>query len=384
LFFCGAQFFGMLVRRQRIGTNDAEYHSQPSTKGAENVERREKHSQSFLEATAGKVKALWQTMKNLRRAYNRRMAAYISPSMAAAAATVLCFAAAVILLFLPRYIGVADDGSLQTVMQQAGLQYSAADAEQPIGAYFVRIYERTLPAVSGGFSSHVLMIRFAMGLDNLFTKDNFFDVRFLSFLYLCLYLPAVWLLTKQAALRVKWASERTVIGIAAVLLFGDVSYLAYFNSLYPEALWFICLLYCCGLCLSLQMPGRWDSVRLLLLAVFGIVLVLTEQHCAVFGFVLSIFCLRQIAMDGAKLPTKTMAALSALAFILAGFNTLLIGNSRFSLDSKLNAMTGGVLLESSNPQRTLAEFGIDARFETLADTSSYSDYPLTKADNPEL
>ncbi|MFU0832470.1 MAG: hypothetical protein ACFWUC_05960 [Oscillospiraceae bacterium] len=348
------------------------------------MRKKAKHSQSSLAAIASKLKALWQMAQHLRSAYNRRMARYNSPSMVAAAATALCFAAAVILLFLPRYIGVADDGSLQQIMRQAGLQYSAADAAQPEGAYFVRVYERTVPAVYGGFSTHICMIRFALSLDHFFTQDNFFDVRFLAFLYLCLYLPAVWLFTKQAACRVKFASERTVLGAAAVLLFGDVSYLAYFNSLYPEALWFICLLYCCGFCLSLQISSRWDNVRLLLLAAFGIILTLTEQHCAVFGFALSLFCLRQIAMDGAKLPTKTVAALSALVLILAGFSGLISGNSRFSMDSKLNAMTSGVLLESSNPEQTLAEFGIDARFETLADTSSYSGYPLTKADNPEL
>lgn len=345
---------------------------------------RAKYSKSSLAVIAEKSKALWQTAQHLRRAYNRRMAQYVSPSMAASAATALCFAAAVILLFLPRYIGVADDGSLQGIMQQAGLQYSAADAKEPAGAYFVRVYERTVPALNGGFSTHIFIIRLAMCLDNLFTPDHFFDVRFLSLLYLCLYLPAVWIFTKQAASRVKYASERTVLGAAAVLLFGDVSYLAYFNSLYPEALWFICLLYCCGFCLSLQMPDRWDSLRLILLAVFGIVLTLTEQHCAVLGFALSLFCLRQIAMDGAKLQTKTVAGLSALVLVLAGFSTLISGNSRFSLDSKLNAMTSGVLLESANPEQTLAQFGIDARFETLADTSSYSEYPFTKANNSEL
>lgn len=343
-----------------------------------------RHSVSSMTTFASRFKSLWLRIKGLRNAYNRRMAQRYSASGVATIAAAVCFAVAVILLFLPRSVGVADDGALYTVMQKVGLSYRAADAQQPTGAYFVRFYERTVPAINTGFSTHLLLIRMAMGLDNLFTPDNLFDVHFLAFLYLCLYLPAVWLLVKQAALRVKYASEGTVIGVAAVLLFSDVAYLSYFNSLYPEALWFIGLLYCCGLCLSLQIPERRDTARLVLLAIFGVGLALCEQHCAILGFALAVFCLRQIKMDGVERPTRVVAVLSAAFLILASCGSLISGNSRFSQDSKFNAMTSGVLLESTNPEKTLAEFGIEARFETLADTSSYSTYPITEADNPEF
>jgi hypothetical protein len=343
-----------------------------------------KHGVSSLKTALSGLKSFWQVIINLRRAYNRRMKEHYSASTVATAATTLCFLVALVLLFLPRYIGVADDGSLQTILQHVGLRYRAADAKLPTGAYFVRIYERTVPAAGGRFSTHLMLIRLAMGLDDLFTPDNLFDMRFLAVIYLCLYLPAVWLLIKQMALRVRYASEGTVIGLAAVLLFSDVSYLSYFNSLYPEAVWLIGLLYCCGLCLSLQIPARLDTARLVLLAIFGAGLTLCEQHCAMLGFVLAVFCLRQIGMEKAERHTRVVAVLSAAALIVSGCGALIGGNSRFSQDSNFNAMTSGVLLESTNPQKTLAEFGIDARFETLADTSSYSAYPLTKADNPEL
>ncbi|MCI1966260.1 MAG: hypothetical protein LKJ17_09060 [Oscillospiraceae bacterium] len=342
------------------------------------------HGASVLTRILSLLKSFLEILKNLRRAYNRRMKRHYSATAVALTATAVCFLAAVILLFVPRYIGVADDGSLNTVLQHAGLKYQAADSKQPVGAYFVKTYQRAAPAAGGGFSTHLILIRLAMGLDSLFTPDNMFDVRFLALIYLCLYLPAVWLLVKQAALRAQYASEGTVIGAAAVLLFSDVSYLAYFNSLYPQAVWLIGLLYCCGLCLSLQMPGRADTAKLALLSIFGAGLTLCEQHCAVLGFVLAVFCLRQIGMDHARRPTRVAAVLSAAVLIVAGCGTLIGGSSRFSQDSKLNSMTTGVLLESSNPEKTLAEFGIDARFETLTDISSYSAYPLVKADNSEL
>lgn len=343
-----------------------------------------KHSVSSLKTMISRMKDLWRAVKDLRRAYNRRLTHHYSASAVATVATALCFLVAVILLFLPRYIGVADDGSLETVLQRAGLRYRAADSSQPTGSYFVRVYERTVPAEGSGFSTHLLLIRLAMGLDDLFSPDNLFDVRFLALIYLLLYLPAIWFLVRQMALRVRYASEGTVIGAAVVLLFSDVSYLAYFNSLYPEAVWVIGLLYCCGLCLSLQTAGRMDTARLVLLALLGAGLTLCEQHCAVLGFLLAVFCLRQTGMDEAGRPTRVVAVLSAAVLIISGCGALTGGSSRFTQDSELNAMTSGALLESTNPEKTLAEFGIDARFETLADTSSYNNYPFAKADNPEL
>jgi len=343
-----------------------------------------KHSEPSLKRFISSVRAFWRTVKNLRNRYNNRMAQHYSASSVAAAATALCCASAVILLFLPRCIGVADDGSLHTIMQQAGLRYRAGDAKEAAGAYFVRTYERTAPVQGSGFSTHILLIRAAMSLNAVFSSGNEFDVRFLALIYLCLYLPAFWFLVKQVALRVRFASEGTVIGVVAVLMFADVSYLAYFNSLYPEAVWLIGLLYCAGLSLSLQRSGRWDTVRLVLLAVFGAGLSLCEQHCALIGFVLAVFCLRQMTMDKANRPTRAVAVLSAAVLILSGFGSLTCSSSRFSQDSKFNAMTSGVLLESTNPQKTLSEFGIDPRFETLTDASSYSSYPFSRADNPEL
>lgn len=340
---------------------------------------------SWLETAGRWLKRCWQFLKRLRSAYNRRMAQHYSASAVATLATAACAVCALVLLFLPRVIGVADDGSLAPILQSLGLSYRAADAAQPVGAYFVRVYSRGAALSDAGVSTHLLLVRAAMWLDDLFTGDSLFDVRFLAALYVLLYLLAVWLLVRQLALRVRYASEGTVIGMAAVLLFADVAYLAYFNSLYPEPVWMIGLLYCAAACLSLQRPQeKMDPLRFLLLAFAGIALVLCENHCAVIGFVLALFCLKQTAMAEASFPSRTMAWVAAAVLITAGILSLMQCSTRFTQNSQLNAMTSGVLMESTEPAKTLEEFGIDPRFETLADFSCYEDYPYALAGNPEL
>ncbi len=337
----------------------------------------------------GRIKSLalkvWNFLKRLRGSYNRRMEKSYSASLVGMVAAGIALVVCVVTLFIPSYIGVADDGSLNTILQNAGLAYRASDLEQPVGAYFVREYERTVPSVNSGFTSHMLLVRIAMAVDAMFTADNLFDVRFLAAIYTVMYVPAVWFFTKQAAKRVKFASEGTVIGLLCAFFLCDVAYVSYFNSLYPEALWFIAMLYCAGLCLSFQRADtRLDPIRFVLLVVCSLFLVFSEQHCAIPGLVIAVFCLSRMNMSESARSVGILAAVSAGVLITASCVMLLSGFSRFTVESKLNAMTSGVLLESTDPEQTLSEFGIDPRFETLADSSCYSVYPLTLADNPEL
>lgn len=336
-------------------------------------------------AAAGAVKRLWEKLLDLRDAYNRRMAAHYSAAAVATVATVACGVAAIFVLFVPRIVGVADDGSLTSILQSVGLSCRAEDAQQETGAYFVRLYSKSAVPAATGISTHRLLIRAAMLLDDWFTGDALFDVRFLAVLYLALYLPAVWLLVRQVTARVHYASEGTVVGAAAVLLLADVSYLSYFNSLYPEPVWLIGVVYSAGLCLSFQQPDKKrDPVRFALLMLVGSGLALCENHCAVLGFVLALFCLRQLGMRNADFVSRAMACLAAAVLIGAGMASLAAGSTRFTENSELNAMTSGVLLEADNPANALKEFGIDTRFETLADFSCYADYPYALSGNAEL
>ena len=86
----------------------------------------------------------------------------------------------------------------------------------------------------------------------LLPNDRIFDIRFLGFLYFILYLPALYLIIRQVCQRVKNFSEGAFIAGVGLLIFSDVGYVTYFNSFYPEAIWFISLLYCIGASMSFQ------------------------------------------------------------------------------------------------------------------------------------
>ncbi|MBQ6256131.1 MAG: hypothetical protein IJJ60_06035, partial [Clostridia bacterium] len=108
-------------------------------------------------------------------AYNLRLSKVYSPNVAALTGTALVLAMLAFILFIPPFVGVADDGSLTGILQGTGLGYRRQDLAYPTGAYFVRVYLHSLYQPSG-LSVHRSLIRFAMWVDDQFTHDNLFDI----------------------------------------------------------------------------------------------------------------------------------------------------------------------------------------------------------------
>ena len=327
---------------------------------------------------------LWQGVRRIIRGYNHRMKKVYSPAAAALTGTAIVLVMAVVTLFITPFVGVADDGSLNDILLSTGLGYRADDLKTPTGAYATRVFLHSTEK-TGGMSAHLMMIRAAMWLDDQFTHDLLFDVRFLALLYVILYLPAVFLVLRGIVARVKAASEATFLVILGAAILGDAGMTAYFNSLYPEAMWQILLMYCMGFCLALQHGKEtWTYVGLLGLAAAGSAVSLVEAHCAAVGLVLTFFCIRQIMMEDKTRQTSVMAGVAAIVIFICAVLSAVGGVSRFTETSKMHAMTNGVLLRSQDPAKTLEEFDIDPRFETLTDTSAYADYPYTLSGNPEI
>ena len=318
------------------------------------------------------------------KGYNHSLAKVYSPNVAALTGVLLVLVISVLLLFVPPFVGLADDGSLSEVMLGTGIGYRQDDLSLPTGDYFVRVYLHSTYQYQG-FSVHRQLVRAAMWLDDQFTHDNLFDVRFLALIYLAMYLPAVYLVLRGVVARVKVAAEATSLVIIGALILGDGTVIACFNSLYPEAAIEIFLMYCLGFCLALQHEkAGWAQLGLIGLAMAGSMLALTEKHCAVAGIVLAVFCARQIKMENGTSQTGVLSAVCTFVLLITSLASVQYGVSRFTDASKLHAMTNGVLLRSNNPADTLEEFNIDPRFETLTDMSSYADYPYALSGNPEI
>ncbi len=320
------------------------------------------------------IQYIWQGIVSLRRRCNQRFNGQWSNARFVVLSICIVFFLSALMLWVPSYLGVGNDGSVTRTMQNAGLSYLPAD-ENNANDYFTRIYQ-TGYSDTKDRSFQLIMIRAAKALDHLFTHDQLFDIRFLSLLYMILALPAWALLFYSIVSRAAAFTEKCILSGLCVLIFADASYITYFNSLYPEALYIIGLSYLFGGCMMLQRQTKYTPLHWLSIILGVLILCSTRQHAAVVGFIAAVFCITQLRI--ADSFSERVGIVCAAAIVLTtGFCGSFLTESDFDDTSRVHAMTRGVLLQSSDPEKTLQEFGIDGSYALLADVSLYDEYPLT-------
>lgn len=327
-------------------------------------------------------KKLWQTtaklltsLGSLHRRGNRHFAGRWSDGRFTAAALAVIVLVSAVMLWFPARLGVANDGTVTRTMQNAGLGYLEADRENA-NDYFTAVYT-VRHAAPTDRSIQLGLFQAARALDDLFTGDQLFDVGFLAGLYLLLAIPGWGLLIYAVVGRADAFVEKCVLAAICVLILGDVSYVTYYSSLYPEAIYLIGLSYFFGGAMCLQRKGKGSLGCWLAVLGGAAVLCLTRRHCWIFGFLAALFCVTQLRLSESTLE-RTAIALAAGLALLVGLWSFAFAETDFDDTSRIHAMTRGVLLQSANPEKTLSEFNIDGSYAMLTDISLYDQYPATE------
>jgi len=325
-----------------------------------------------------------QVFLKYRRKLNHWMHNRYTPRLIGLISTAAVGILWIIMLFVPPFMGVADDGTLNKVLNRAGLSYIEDDPEDIYNNYYIREYAVQFESESEKKmeNSQDFIIKAAVNVDQLITNDQIFDLRFLALIYGIIYLPAVYFLVRNACMQVFNFSEAITVGILAILIFGDISYITYFSSFYPEALWMICLLYLVGLICSIHRK-KGGYLYLLMLAVTGMVLATSRQQCAVIGFIIAGYFIRAIFLNKQFTWRICCTLLSFTLSITAMFSFNLL-KTDFTITSKFHSMTRGVLFQARNPENALGEFGIEGSYAVLANVSAYNSYPFILSDSTQL
>ncbi|HPJ01574.1 MAG TPA: hypothetical protein PKU80_01905 [Candidatus Limiplasma sp.] len=338
---------------------------------------------ALLTRLAARVKRMVSWLRNLRTRINRAMGARYAPWKLALLFAMLTVLFIGLQLFVPPYIGSANDGSFDTVMQDVGLARLTPDDDDAYFNYYEREYRLAdYPAHS---MTTPLALRASAGLaiavDRWFTGDERFDMRVLALLYCLLYVPAVFLVTRFAMRRVQTFTEGVLVGVLSLLVFADVSLVSRFPSLYVQPLILISLLYMAGMLILLcESPKAWPMAGLLAALM---VLLSADPYAGAAAFVLSIFLLVLLTRRRGMV-VRLFCIVGALCIGIMGFAALMSAQKTVTLTQKYNAMARGILLKSSQPEETLAEFGIDPRYSIVTDTYADQNYPLALVDASAL
>ena len=341
----------------------------------EELEHLEKKRKQWKQDMWQRVQTIWNRLVHLHRRGNQKFSGRWSDGQFVFISLSVVFLVIILMLWLPRYLGMANDGSITRTMQNAGLLYREVD-EKNANDYFTRIYQLRFSATED-HSFQLVLIGLAKWLDNLFTGDAFFNVQFLSIIYVLLALPAWALLEYSVVSRVSAFVEKCVLCVLCTLVLADVSYLTYFNSLYPEAIYVIALCYLMGGCMMLQKRSRFGALYWLAILAGTVMLCMTRQHCFIIGFMVAFYCISQLRIAERNIE-RTGIALVAVITLVAAFGSLVFIENDFDDTSKVHAMTRGVLLQSNQPSKTVHGFDMDESYALLADVSLYEKYALTE------
>lgn len=338
-----------------------------------------------MESRIKKLLRFFRKFIALRDRLNRYMKEKWSANLLAGITTAICGILVIIMLFIPHYLGMGNDSIANEKMGYYKLDYLEGDMNPDdnveTNEYFIRVYELSNLDRGTEFSLESMLVRMAKALDWLFTKDRLFDIRFLAFLYTLLYLPGVYLILKAALERVQIFSEAVVLAVLGGMIFSDISYIAYFNSLYPDALFYIFLLYIAGCALLLHKEGKFQGMYLLLLGVSCIGFCLVSRRGYLAGIIMAFFflmLLRYITNIWDRALNILVTCLVLGVVVVSFFQQ----NSEFDDIGKYHAMTRGVLLQSRNPSKTLERMKINVSYSVLTDDSLYEYYPVTQSANP--
>lgn len=338
----------------------------------------------LLRLLVGEISKIGKYIKVFINKVNTRMQGKYSSELIGIGAGILGGIISISMLFIPPYLGMSDDGSFSKVMNSVGI-YNLNDNKDSYFNYYVKTYS-TIPSDvienSSYFSSLKILVRLALILDNIFTRDTVFDMRFMGLVYILIFIPTLMLIVKQAARRVNNFTEGAIIGIVGVLIFSDVSYITYFSSFYSEALVFVSFLLCIGSALSIQQEGK-DMLWLFIYTISGMFLILSERQYALSGILLGTLAV-SLNFVRKHFIWKISCLIMGLILFISSVVSYYTVESGFSLASKYHSMTRGVLLESTNPEETLSEFGIQPNYAILTDTDANDFYPLTNPNNDNL
>ncbi|OCT14193.1 hypothetical protein A8709_25505 [Paenibacillus pectinilyticus] len=302
----------------------------------------------------------------------------------AAFAAIGVFLITVFALFIPPYIGMADNGDYARILN--GLYVKDPTYVSQYFGYFIKtygIFQNFNENSASIFSTQSFFIKTATLLNQLFHPNtDTFDIRYQAGMYLILYTTAIYLFTE--ALTWKMSNKLGYL-VATVVIFilGDTGYTAYFNSFYGESVVLIMSVFMVAFGLLLYRKRYNDYLMIVLFVLSAIVLTASKQQNAPVGIIVAIIgiffvYIRKRGMY--RIVTTTLL----ISLLCVGVGTYVLIPKEFVNINKYHAMTRGVLMVTDNPEKTLESFGIDKQFAILKESEYFDAYTMIDLDSELL
>jgi len=330
----------------------------------------------WLFKLGGWIRQGWDALLIVVRRFDKRMRAHYHPAHLALATLGVLAVIMTLILLVPPYLGLSNDGSLDSVIADVGLAPIDPDAEDVYFSYYDRLYLIAPNAWTPDTTPELLRltVRSAIWLDEVLTgNDGVFDIRVLACIYMLLYLTALFPLLRGVFSWVRLFSEGLALAVVSVLIFGDTTIVVRFASLYTQPWEMILLIVLADAAFLIPWHREsWLPQASMLLACWLLMSVNAYCSLACMVFAMAYWLLIRQRTDVIHRMAYLGAAL-LLCFICVVDMAGMIQNQ--TRTEKYDQMTRGVLFQADNPEMALAFFGIEPRYSVLADTYATQSFP---------
>jgi len=286
------------------------------------------------------------------------------------------------ILFVKPYIGMADNGDYYREIHNLGLYYLTDNFDDRHFGYFNRLYgirQYPFDETADFVSSLSLVIRTALSLDSWFTSDNVFDLRTMGVIYGITFIVAYYLLLKQFGTKLS-VPVLLATGALTVVIFGDVGYVAYFNSFFGEPASYILLLLTLGFGFRLLQERTPTVSDFVLFFLCSALFVAAKQQNAPVGILLAFVNARVFFL---RKDRRWKIIVSSLTFVLLVISVFVYAAIKDGIShiNQYHTVTRGILENSTNPERDMEELGLDKKFSVLAGTTYYDKYSMEHSES---
>ncbi len=291
----------------------------------------------------------------------------------------------VIALFIPPYIGMADNGDFFRVAYSNGIYFNDPDYDSQYFDYFVKQYGIFQYFNENGAtinSSQSLFIKLALAFNKLVFSSTVFDLRFQAVIFVILYTAAVYLLIEALTWRIP-RGRGYLIALIALFIFGDTGYTAYFNSFYSESIVLIMAVFLFASWLLMYRKRFNDYVLLSIFVISAILLTTSKQQNAPVGIIIALMGVSLLFLRTSRIY-RLLTGCALVLFMGTGILTYTMISKEFVNINAYHAMTRGVLMQSVDPEETLQSFGIDEQYALLKDSIYYEPYSTIDVNSPML
>lgn len=292
------------------------------------------------------------------------------------ASILIAFTVALFTLFYPPMPGIADQGDFQRVMKVTGLSDVKEQDADHWFKYVVTEY-KALPTkysrLLGKIPTTSMIYPITLGklLCNML-RYNYFDTRVLAFIYLILYITALYICLRS--IHFKNIGTAVFFSILSIVILVDGNYLVWFNSLYGEPMMIVGLLLFISSALYLLKHKEGKSYRKFPFIFISSLLFLGSKAQCFIALPLIVFIiLRVIKINRNQIFARTniflIITIWALMFYVKGIYSQI--DVSCGVDTKFNSVFYGILKNSQNPKKDLVLLGLSPDLSVEAGKHAY-------------